>query len=68
MIENSKNKMLDQAPEIKAASSVREYHFGGSGKYVPMAVIASSIEEATEIWEKQRKTFEELNTNERTNL
>jgi|GEM_PF-1445346 len=66
MIENSKNKMISQAPEIKAESAVREYHFGGSGKFVPMTVLASSIEEANEIWEKERKTFNQLN--ERTNL
>jgi hypothetical protein len=66
MIENAKNKMVNQAPETKTESVEREYHFGGSGKFVPMTVLAHSIEEAESIWQKQRKIFEQLN--ERTNL
>ncbi len=53
MITDAKNKMVDKAPEAKAVE--QEYHFGGSGIYEPMAVLAHSIEEATEIWQKQRK-------------
>lgn len=63
MIENTKNKMVSKSPENKAIE--QQYHFGGSGQFEPMTVIAHSIEEATEIWKKQRKTISQLTNDER---
>jgi hypothetical protein len=63
MIENTKNKMINEAPENKAVE--QQYHFGGSGQFEPMTVIAHSIEEATEIWKKQRKPTSQLTSEER---
>lgn len=63
MIEQAKNKMVNEAPESKAEVPVQEYHFGGSGQFEPMTIIAHGIDEATETWKKQRKQI--INNNER---
>lgn len=31
-----------------------EYHFAGSGEYIPVTIKASSIDEATKKWEEVR--------------
>ena len=66
MIEQAKNKMVNQAPENKTVE--QQFHFGGSGQFEPMTVIAHSIEEATEIWKKQRKSTQALSDQERSNV
>lgn len=66
MIEQAKNKMVNQAPENKTVE--QQFHFGGSGQYEPTTVIAHNIEEATEIWKKQRKEIKSLSSNERSEV
>ncbi len=48
MIESAKNKAV-QTPGNK-----REYHFAGSGIYLPCNVVADSLQEATKEWEAVR--------------
>jgi hypothetical protein len=62
MQEEVKNKMdiptgvtKDDKVTIRAVSVIKnQYHFPGSGKWKPHSVVASTIEEATEIWLQQR--------------
>ena len=69
MIEQAKNKMVNQAPETKSETGLeQEFHFGGSGQFEPVTVIAHSIEEATEIWKKQRKEIKTLSEQERSEV
>ncbi|HVB33715.1 MAG TPA: hypothetical protein VNJ52_04995 [Patescibacteria group bacterium] len=66
MMEEYKNKMdipaseqKDEVPQkvtIRAVSQIKnEYHFPGSGIWQPLAVVATTIEEATHIWKQRRK-------------
>jgi hypothetical protein len=77
MLDQSQNKMIDGTETknkdvaanvtIKAVSaSVNEYHFPGSPDFLPMSVRATTIEDATEIWELRRQpvTTESENTPE----
>ena len=48
----SKNKAIGESP--------REFFFAGGGEYKPQTVIASSIEEAQEIYEKTKQKVEPL--------
>ena len=51
--------METHAPKNKALGTNKplkeEFHFSGSGQYLPMTILASSQEEAKEIWLKTRK-------------
>ena len=53
------NKMVGKPvaakEEVKAEPVLFEYHFGGSGEFVPQMVKAGSIQEATAEWLKTRK-------------
>lgn len=46
------------AEDAKNKSELAEYHFSGSGEYVPMTVKAASYEEALKKWEKERTKVE----------
>ena len=51
-------KKADKAQNItiRAVSGIKnEYHFPGSGIWEPVSVVATTIEEATEIWKIRRK-------------
>ena len=48
--ESSKTEEKKTSPKHTEA-----YHFAGGGEYEPVTIEASSIEEATEAWEKQKK-------------
>ena len=65
----SQNKSIqspDEPTTIRAVSQIKnEYHFPGSGKWRAMHIVASTIEEATEIWKVRRVPVEE--TKEPTN-
>jgi hypothetical protein len=59
--EPQKNKMMDPSADdagqvtLKAVSGTKnEYHFPGVPLYKPLAVIASTYEEALAIWKTQR--------------
>ena len=51
---NDKNKMITSA-ENKAPAPLLEYHFAGSGEYLPQTVHARNKTEAEAEWEKTRK-------------
>jgi hypothetical protein len=59
-MENYKTKDItspdqDEKVTIRAVSQIKnEYHFPGSGKWKPMAVIATNIDEAMDIWKQRR--------------
>jgi hypothetical protein len=63
MIQDSpKNKMIDPSAEdagkvtLKAVSGIKnEYHFPGVPHWKPLGVIASTYEEALNIWKTLRK-------------
>jgi hypothetical protein len=62
MIPDSTNKMLDPSADdagkvtLKAVSGIKnEYHFPGVPNWQPLAVIASTYEEALAIWKTTRK-------------
>src|SRR6185437_4695701 len=51
-------KKTDKADDvtIRAVSGIKnEYHFPGSGTFDPISIVATTIEEATEIWKLKRK-------------
>lgn len=64
MIEEAPKNKMEIAPKrkdepekvtIRAVSRIKnEYHFPGSGIWEPLAVVASTIEEATHIWKERR--------------
>jgi hypothetical protein len=57
MIESAKNKALDPAQNVTVTAKsqiVNEYHFAGAPDYEPISIVANTIEEATELWEKRR--------------
>jgi hypothetical protein len=62
MIADSKNKMIDPSSlddagkvTLKAVSVIKnEYHFPGVPHWKPLAVIASTYDEAYNIWKQQR--------------
>jgi hypothetical protein len=60
MMEDYKKKDIASPEEnekvtIKAVSQIKnEYHFPGSGKWKPTSVIATNIDEATNIWKQKR--------------
>jgi hypothetical protein len=67
----TQNKAM-QSPEepttIRAVSQIKnEYHFAGSGKYKPMNIVASDIDEATKIWQTKRVPVEETEVKETNN-
>lgn len=47
MIKDSKDKMMDGAPNAKTY-----FHFGGDNIWYPKAVLAETIQEAEQIWHK----------------
>ena len=52
--------MIEKARKTKEiASAKEEFHFPGSGEWLPMTVVASSQQEAEEIWLKTRKSSAE---------
>jgi hypothetical protein len=57
--EPTQNKMITKPVtakvEVMAEPVLFEYHFGGSGEFIPQAIKASSIQEATAEWLKTRK-------------
>lgn len=54
MIENAKNKAIEENPTKK------EFHFAGSGKYKPITIPASDYNEAYELWLKKRELVQPL--------
>jgi hypothetical protein len=57
MIDKAQNKALDPAQNVTVTAKsgiVNEYHFAGAPDYLPLSVVANTIEEATAIWEKKR--------------
>jgi len=62
MIPDSANKMIDPSADdagkvtLKAVSVIKnEYHFPGVPLWKPLAVVASTYEEALGIWKQLRK-------------
>ncbi len=51
MITNSKNK----AVESPNSEQLEDYHFAGSGEYIPQTVRAKSRQAAEEEWRRTRK-------------
>ncbi len=59
MINESKNKMMaGEPPEIKTKTKTQSWHFAGGGEYEPIAIEASTYEEALAKWEQQRRKVE----------
>lgn len=58
MIDKAKNKALDNPSArvtIQAVSVIKNrYHFAGEGLYHPISVVATTIEEATDLWTRTR--------------
>ncbi len=56
--------MIEKASKTKdIAGTKREFHFPGSGMYVPMTIEASSQQEAEAIWQEKRQlagTYEKV--------
>lgn len=52
MLTKSKNKMIEKEVENK---ETQEFHFPGGMEYEPIAIKASTREEAEEIWKKSRR-------------
>jgi hypothetical protein len=50
-----KPEEIKRKTEQQTEQPTEEYHFSGGGEYEPMTIRATSIEEATEEWEKVRK-------------
>lgn len=71
MISEAKNKSMqspDEPTTVRAVSQIKnEYHFPGSGKWKPLNIVASNIDEATEIWKTKRTPFEETEEIKETN-
>lgn len=65
MMDNYETKDMNPGQvTIRAVSQIKnEYHFAGSGKWKPLAVIASTIDEATGIWKAKRVAVEETKPN-----
>jgi hypothetical protein len=67
MITESQNKSMqspDEPTTIRAVSQIKnEYHFPGSGKYKALNIIASTLEEATELWKIKRELANPEETN-----
>lgn len=53
---NDRNKMIASA-QNKTEAPLLEYHFAGSGEYVPQTVRACSKVEAQAEWEKSRQAL-----------
>ena len=51
---NYKTKDIKPEDGQQKQENLQEFHFPGSCKYVPLTITASSLEEARELWEKQR--------------
>jgi hypothetical protein len=60
MISEAQNKSMqspDEPTTIRAVSQIKnEYHFPGSGVWKPLSIVASTIEEATNIWKAKRES------------
>jgi hypothetical protein len=57
MIESAKNKAMNPSDNVTVTAKsqiVNEYHFAGAPDYLPLSVVANTIEEATEIWKTKR--------------
>jgi hypothetical protein len=58
MIDKAQNKSIGNKNDgitMTAESRINNrYHFAGEGKYQPMSVVASTIEEATAAWKEKR--------------
>ena len=51
--------MNEDTPQNESASNLTEYFFAGGGEYVPMTILAASIEEATAEYEVRRVAVDE---------
>jgi hypothetical protein len=67
MISEARNKSMqspDEPTTIRAVSQIKnEYHFPGSGKYEAMNIVASTLEEANELWKIKRQPVNTEETN-----
>jgi hypothetical protein len=69
MISEAKNKSMepespDEPTTIRAVSQIKnEYHFPGSGKYKALNIVASTLEEATELYKIKRELVNPEETN-----
>ena len=50
--------MIEKPIASKDIAPKREYHFAGSGTYLPQTILASSREEAEKTWLRTRKRAE----------
>ena len=63
MISNAKNKQMETD-----VAEPREWHFAGSGEYVPQTITAPTREAAHEEWLRTRKSAAKVETlSEKTN-